>query len=313
MKGVSLEQATVVVLELDGTLVYVETMETTYAGVVALPDQPTERTDERVFTPGRVGMKKISPFSSAAKVIPMADLSERNKTFIATFEKLRAEHGNNYVDRTPEEAAAEAAKLAGPVKKAKRTPEEKAAAKAAKKAKTGPRFLQRCVTCGEQPGHPSHGDADGQHPCDLPAAPAPLCAACDEPESDPVHAKEKADGGHKFIAGKKFPRADKPAREPKEKPVRAAKPPKTKPAALDLDRKFTWAGDDKSRAMLAAMNPKYKDGNSGAAIIDLIKATGGVSVHDVAGQLAGHAKWAGISLERLTVAFTQLAGAGLIS
>lgn len=308
MKGVSLEQGAIVVLALDGTMVYVEVMEPMFAGVVALPDQPTERADDRVFTPGRVGIKKISPFSSFDKKIAVGDLSERNKTFIGTYEKLRELHGANFVDRTPEEEAAHVAAQTGPVKKVKKTPEERAAAK-----KVGPKFLQRCTSCGEQSGHPNHGDGDGQHVFLAPAPPAPLCAACDEPESDPVHAKEKADGGHKFIAGQrvkapraeKAPRADKPAKAPKEKATRNV---------LDPAKKFKWVGTDQLVTMLGAMNPKYKAGNSGAAICEAIKGSpDGLSVHDLAALLAGHEKWAGVSLERLTVAFTQLLAGGLIA
>lgn len=307
MKGQSLEQATVVILALDGTLVYVEAVEPTFAAVVALPDQPTAREDDRVFTPGRVGAKKISPFSVADKVVAISELSERNKNFIGTFEVLRTTHGNNYVDRTPEELAAhEAANAPKPTKEAKAA--ERAANKAARKATSGPRFLQRCTVCNEQPGHPGHGTEAGKHEFTAPAAPLAKCAACDEPESDPVHAKDKADGGHKFVASK--PERAKVERAPREARVKAERAPRAgKPAGAAATSKYQWTGNDGNLKVLRAVNPKYNEGNSGMAIIEMIKAAGeaGVSPADVLGQPKSPS-----TIERAQLAFTQLLNADLI-
>lgn len=157
MKGVTLEPGTIVTLALDGTLVFVEVIEPTYAGVVALPEQPAERSDERIFRPGHVGMKKISPFSQYSKAFDLDELSPRNQNFVAGFTQLREEHGTSYVDRTAEERAAMATKDAAAnaprksraERRAERPPREK-------KVKAGPRYLQRCTQCNEQPGHPNH-------------------------------------------------------------------------------------------------------------------------------------------------------------
>lgn len=148
MRGVTLEVGTVVVLSLDGTLVYVEDVQPTYAAVVALPEQSAERADDRVFTPGRVGAKKISPFSSSDKVVPVASLSERNREFIGTYETLRTKHGPFFVQRTPEEEAMS-------VKKVTPTRAE-GTGKRAQKRDVTKRLQLKCKTCGEQAGHPKH-------------------------------------------------------------------------------------------------------------------------------------------------------------
>lgn len=303
MKGISLEVATVVVLALDGTLVYVESVQPTFVGVVALPDQPVERADERVFTPGRVGAKKISPFSVADKIVAIADLSDRNKTFIGTYEQLRLAHGPNHVDRTPEEEAALAAANAPkPARSAKPrlTPEEKA-------AKKGPRFLQRCVTCGEQAGHPNH---PAQHAFEAPAPPAVLCAACDELESADVHTKDKAAGGHKFIAAApikavRVPKPDKPAREPKP-----GKPSKT---GVDPAQVYRWVGNEATYELLVSVNPKFSAKNSGGAIVEALKAAPtGIAINGVLAVLAMHPRWGAVPVDRLQLAFGQMLSAKLI-
>jgi hypothetical protein len=162
-----------VVLDLDGTLVYVEDVQPTGARVVALPEQLPERKENAVFTPGRVGSKVISPYSSAARTVPVADLSTRNRDFIGTFEKLRAQHGPNYVARTPEEEAAMAvtkakasdAAAAPRVHKggrgAKKTPEERQQRRAQRKAAKVP-----CIKCGNVPIHANHhgGGCDYEAP-----------------------------------------------------------------------------------------------------------------------------------------------------
>ncbi len=163
VRGITLVRGTIVVLSLDGTLVYVEDVQPTGARVVALPEQLAERKENAVFTPGRVGSKVISPYSSADREIKPTDLSERNREFVGTFEKLRAQHGPNFVARTPEEEAAMAvtkakasdAASAPRVHKggrgAKKTPEERQQRRAQRKAAKVP-----CVKCGMVPIHANH-------------------------------------------------------------------------------------------------------------------------------------------------------------
>jgi hypothetical protein len=153
MKGISLEVGTIVVLALDGTLVYVEEVQPTFASVVALPEQFAERSDERVFTPGKVSAKKISPYSQADRKLSVSELTERNREFIGTYEKLRQQHGPHHIVKDPN-APTPVAKT----KRVKKTPEEKQAAKKAKRdaKKVAPKYKDRCVVCNEQQGHPSH-------------------------------------------------------------------------------------------------------------------------------------------------------------
>jgi hypothetical protein len=149
MRGVSLKVGTAIVLDIDSTLVYVEAIEPTYAGVVAFPQQEPNANRSGVFTPGRVGMKKISPYSSAAQTVPLENLSPRNREFLATFEALRAQHGPLFVDRTPEELAAMTVVKATPVKDAPGL--TKAEKRAARKARRLP-----CTQCGEPLTHANH-------------------------------------------------------------------------------------------------------------------------------------------------------------
>ena len=159
VRGISLVPGTIVVLDLDGTLCYVEDVQPTHAAVVALPEQLPDRKDTVVFTPGRVGAKKISPYSSAARTIAVENLSERNKNFIGTYEQLRKARGPNYVQRTPEEEAAMSVTKAQPVTNAGSgrrargsvTPADRKARRAARKAAKVP-----CVKCGELPVHANH-------------------------------------------------------------------------------------------------------------------------------------------------------------
>lgn len=97
MKGIVLEQGTVVTLASNGTLVYVEEVLPAFVEVVALPDQPDTREDERVFHPGAVRAKKISPFSSPETTHPIESLTEDNQTFITELDTLRSEHGLKYI------------------------------------------------------------------------------------------------------------------------------------------------------------------------------------------------------------------------
>lgn len=295
-KGITLEQGQVVVLALDGSLVYVESVQTAYAEVVALPEQLATRTEGPVFTPGRVGAKKISPFSKADRVVPVTDLTERNKTFIMSFEKLRAEFGPNHIDRTPEELAAfQAANAPKPDKatlklqrdeareKAKTGRQaEKAAKKAAKAGASGPRYLQRCAVCGEQPGNPTkHGTAD-------------------QIAADPAL--------HEFVA----PAA--PTVEPEQ--PKAVKAPRTPRASgkSSLAGSFRWIGDDDKLKLLAAGNPKYKDGNSGGAIVAEIRDAGddGISIAGIVQAFTAHDKWSSVPEERIEFAFKQLLNGGLL-
>lgn len=159
-RGITLEVGTVVVLDLDGTLVYIEDVQPTGARVIALPEQLPDRKDTAVFTPGRVGAKVISPYSSASRVVAVAQLSERNREFIGTYEVLRTKHGPNFVARTPEEeaqlAVIKAKQESTPrVHKggrgAKASPEDKKAKRQARKAAKIP-----CVKCGKAPVHADH-------------------------------------------------------------------------------------------------------------------------------------------------------------
>lgn len=179
MKGVTLVPNSVFVLSLDGTLVFVEDIQPTYAAVLALPEQPAARSDQRVFTPGRVGAKKISPFAGYDREIKFDDLSERNQSFIMNFEEWRRAHGPFWVHRTPEELAAqEAAPVtvtkAGPKKKLRRT--------------------LKCATCNQQPGHPNH---PSDHEFVEPAASAADATADATPRAakEPRAKKERAAKG----------------------------------------------------------------------------------------------------------------------
>lgn len=151
MKGVVLERGTIAVLSLDGSLVYVEDVQPTHVAVVALPEQLSERGAACVFTPGRVGAKKISPYSRPDRLVPVTDLSERNRKFIGEFEALRAQHGPNFVQRTAEEEAKMTVIKAGPAPRQRKSPEEKKKKRLERKAgKT------LCATCGKPRVHGDH-------------------------------------------------------------------------------------------------------------------------------------------------------------
>lgn len=155
LRGVLLQPDTVVVLMLDGTLVYVEEIQRTFAAVVALPEQPPERSSEaRVIVPGRVGVKKISPYSSPSDPIDPALLSARNREFLATYRALRDQHGPNFIDATPEEAAKMSVRKAGPAPRVKLSTEDKQAKREARRA-----LKKKCATCGERAS--GHAPADG--------------------------------------------------------------------------------------------------------------------------------------------------------
>lgn len=302
MKGISLVPGQVVVLALDGTLVYVEHVETTFVAVVALPEQPPNPDMSPAFTPGAVRAKKISPFATAKTVVEVKDLSERNKNFIATYEQLRAQD-IRHVDRTPDEQAAHDLAMNPPDKATVRAQAkaDKAAAKVAK-PKSGPRYLQRCATCNEQQGHPNH---PGDHAFVAPPLPAVLCAACDKDADDAAH---QPGGSHRFVGGK----APKPAREPRapkpEKAPGVASAPRAPKASLPSGT-YRWVDNAERLNVLRACNGKYNEGNSGNAVIELIKAGGDAGLAPVA--VVGLPKCPG-TLERAQLAFQQLLGAGLL-
>jgi hypothetical protein len=293
-KGISLEQGQVVVLSIDGTLVYVESINPICATVIALPEQPSTRTDDRVFQPGRVGGKKISSYAQGT-VVPIIELSDRNREFIGTYEQLRTQHGNHFVDRTPEEIAAAAAK-AVPVtsdkaeKRAARQAEravKQAEREERKKLKQTPAYLRKCTVCGEQPGHPDHGTGTDEELAEV--------------------------GKHAFAQPTEMP-ADDALDAPKaSKAPRAPKAPKA-PRASKLSLPsgpFTFTGDAAALNTLAAVNPKYKDGNSGRAIADAL-AGGADTVDAVMAILTQHPRWSTVPRERVEFAFGQLLGAGLV-
>lgn len=129
MKG-NLKPGDVAVLAVDGTIVFVEDVQATFAAVVALPEQ---RQVSKIFVPGRVGVKKISPYSHADHFIAREQLSARNSDFLINYETWRGKHGSNYVHRTPEELAAMPVTKTGPSPRAsKRT------------------LRQVCATCGQR-------------------------------------------------------------------------------------------------------------------------------------------------------------------
>lgn len=184
VRGITLEPGSVVVLSLDGTMVYVESVCPTFAAVIALPEQPTERADDRVFTPGKVGAKKISPFSTTDKTVAVSELSARNREFIGTYESLRVAHGPHYIHYTPEEAAAMSVKkvTGGSAPRASKGTGKRAL----KRAKT---YLAKCATCGEQPGHPNH---PGVHTFVPPTVEAPVDSSGTEAA---VHTRRPKGGG----------------------------------------------------------------------------------------------------------------------
>jgi hypothetical protein len=303
-KGVTLVQGQVVVLKLDGSLVYIEAVEAMYVAAVALPEQPADRADERVFKPGCVGAKKISPFAEG-DVVLVSNLSERNKKFIGEYEGLRKQHGPTYVDRTPEEQAAfEAANAPKPPKADKAAKKaEREAAKAAKKAVKGPRFLQRCVQCGEQQGHPKH---PSDH--EFVAPPEPVvepekCIACGKPEEG--HGEEHKFIGESMLKKTRAPKADKPEKEAKT--PRVAAPGKPRKSLPDVNQKFKWVQNDAALTVLVAANGKFSPSNSGGAMIETIKAAGdaGICVTEL---IVKHPR----PIERLQLALEQLRGSGLL-
>ena len=185
MKGVVLERESVVVLSLDGSLVYVEDVQPTHVAVVALPEQITELGASCVFTPGRVGAKKISPYSRPDRVVSIADLSERNRDFIKQYEVLRQQHGPNFVQRTPEEQAKMTVIKAGPAPRAgKKTPEEKKQRRLERKA-----GKIACVKCGKPKVHGDHQFGQCTYEAPAAATRAPRASASAAPAAKPTAGK----------------------------------------------------------------------------------------------------------------------------
>lgn len=172
-RGITLDPGTVVVLSLDGTMVFVEDLQSTFAAVIALPEQPTQRADDRVFTPGKVGPKRISPFSSFDRVIGRDQLSARNAEFLDTYEDLRDKHGPHHVARTPEEEAA--------MSVTKVQPESRGQGRRAQKRAEARH--QKCATCDQQPGHPNH---PGDHVFVPPASASAQPEASRAPKATPT-------------------------------------------------------------------------------------------------------------------------------
>jgi hypothetical protein len=265
-KGVVLEPGKVYVLAIDNTMVYVETVTATFASVVALPEQPPTRTDDRVFTPGKVGAKKISPFSlpdenfpdSEAGHIPVTQLSDRNKDFIGTFEKLREANGPNFVDQTEEEkkraAAPGGVKKVGPDKEAKKA--ERAAKREAKKAEREQKKAERLAA-------------------KVAAAP-PSCEGCDK------QFFRTQNGVHYAGADETSPMwgictillaavAPRKQRTPKVvDPNSPAKAPRTPKASTNKsDLKFKLLRDNLAQA--SAEKDKFKAGNRGHKVYEAFK------------------------------------------
>lgn len=312
MKGQSLEPGQVVVLSLDGSLVFCEDVQKTHAAVICLPEQPAERQASAVFTPGKVGAKKISPLAGVDKVVPRDSLTPRNVAFLDTYETARGQHGAFYINDEELRKAAEASAALpskDELKEQTRLAREARTAerKEAKAARKGPKFLQRCATCGEQPGHPNHGEGDTKHIFVGPELPKPLCAGCDKLEDDGCHAAGQPTFTHRFMAGK----AAKPTREPREpKEAKAPREPrerKAKPNMVDINTKFRWVENELMLAALIAGNGKFSASNSGGAMIATIKAAGATGI-TVVELIVKHPR----PIERLQLAFGQLQGAGLL-
>ena len=138
-------------LALDGTLVYVEALESVYAAVVALPEQTSVKVSQ-VFNPGSVRAKKISPFSQAARLIELSELTPANLQFVQTFRDLRTSEGPNH-------RVGGASPGGDDVTVTKMTMKK---------------IREKCVTCGEQRGHFNH---PGTHEFVPPAAEAPSAPA----------------------------------------------------------------------------------------------------------------------------------------
>lgn len=95
----SLKEGHAFILGSTGTLVFCEELTATFAAVLTLPQQPAGWVPTLSFTPGRVGAKKISPFSTVEQVVSLTDLSTRNQQFLDHYQALRKKHNQQFVDR----------------------------------------------------------------------------------------------------------------------------------------------------------------------------------------------------------------------
>lgn len=191
MRGVSLVPGQVVVLSITGTLVYVEDVQPTHIAVLALPEQLTDQTKQEIFTPGCVGVRKISPYSAAEAVIDVPSLSPRNAKFIGEYEQLRSQHGPRYVDRTPAEKAAFEASIGKKPRgerKSRVEPDEtdkterKQTARAERRKKK-----QKCATCGKPRNHADHQFTQGGCAFVEPAGRAPRAEKPAKGSADPIY------------------------------------------------------------------------------------------------------------------------------
>lgn len=289
-KGIKLKEGMACVLELDGTLVYVESVTPVCAVVVAPPDQPATRNITPSFTPGRVGGKRISPYAEFSAVIEHDQLTPRNQKFILEYQRWREEKGINYVERTPEEIAALEAAAVAPTKEQRKEQKqrEKKERKDAKRAlRVTPRYLQKCQTCGNQPGHPDHGTGPDKHEFVPPIQVEASNTVGDAPELG----------------------------EARVKPERRKRAAEGSSKGVDVAATYRWVGTPEALAAVAGANPKYADGNSGRFVVDFIQEAGevGVNVQAIINECASHARWSKISQERLELMVRQLALSGLIT
>lgn len=282
LRGATLQPGTVVVLSIDGTLALVEELTKTHAGVVPLPEQVTGYKAQ-FFTPGRVGLKKISPFALADRVVAVEDLTVGNREFLDTFKNLREEKGPNFVvggapiiDPPVPTSAKKLDREARTAAKVQARADKQAAKIAAKQQKMTARYLRLCGQCGEQPGHPKHPD-DHVFVEPVPTATSPA-ASTSAPESNPV----------------RVPRAPRAAGG----------------AGSTSTITVRWIGDDTKCSILAAGNPKFKDSNSGGVMLAALKG-GAVNVDAVIDALE-QTKYAAVPRERVEFAFKQLLAAQIL-
>lgn len=194
MKGNNLTAGQVVVLELNGAWVYVEEVLPTKAKLVCLPDQPaTFKQKEEFLTPGAVRGRVVSPFISIEREVDISELTERQRNFIGSFEKLRTEKGMAHIDRTPEEEeAAMTVKKAGPVRKSKaeRDVEKEEARKAKAEAKEKKRADKAAAKAASRTKDADQEDDD------------------EESDSQPGQRRSRANNGAKYriIDGREVPK-----------------------------------------------------------------------------------------------------------
>lgn len=172
-KGISLEKATAVVLDFDGTLVYIEDIQPIYAACVALPEQPdTRKEGSQVFTPGAIRAVKISPYASATKTVAMGDLSDKNKEFIGTFETLRATQKPGYIFGNVE--APVSVRKVKPSDVADPTGAATPRGRGKRAQKRAEQKANKCGTCGQGRAAPIHSANFSEYQHDFAAPDAAL-------------------------------------------------------------------------------------------------------------------------------------------